>query len=275
MNLEILCKELRRIIFSTAYKGKSGHLASALSLVEILAVLYFANILQYDKSNDKWEKRDKLILSKGHASLALYSVLYKIGYISKAELDQFCQPGSLLGGEPKLGDINGVEATTGSLGHGLSFGAGIAMANKLDHKNAKVYVIIGDGECQEGSIWEAAMSIGHHKLENVIVIMDDNKLQAMDETDEILTIEPLKSKWESFGFEVFEADGHNLKQLEHVFNEVLKSRVQKPKIIVAHTIKGKGISFMENVPIWHYRMPNKEELKTVLEELDLTMNELA
>jgi transketolase len=213
-------------------------------------------------------------MSKGHASLALYAILYQVGYLTGEDLAHFCKPGSPLGGEPKLGDIPGIEATTGSLGHGLSFAAGIAMANRMDHLDSRVYAIIGDGECQEGSVWEAALSIGHHQLENLTVIIDDNRLQAMDTTEHILTIEPLRSKWESFGFEVLEMDGHNPEEIQQVMTYAKNSGSGNPRAVIAHTIKGKGISFMENVPIWHYRMPNPQELEIVLHDLDLTMEEL-
>lgn len=269
-----ISKQIRKYIFKTAYFGKTGHLASAFSIVEVLSVLYFKDILKYSPNDPYLEKRDKVIMSKGHASLAMYSVLTLIGYLNEEELYTFCKPGSCLGGEPKLGDIPGIEATTGSLGHGLSFGVGIAISNKLNNLDSKVYVILGDGECQEGSVWEAVMSAAHYKLDNLTVILDSNKLQAMGTLNEILELEAMKDKWSAFGWDVEEVDGHNPQEIYDVFQRNLQKQVKKPRIIIANTIKGKGVSFMENVPIWHYRMPNSDELKIVIKELDLSEEEL-
>lgn len=272
MGIQEQIKELRKMIFLTAYKGNTGHLASAFSVIEILYVLYFRGILKYDATNPNWEDRDKLVMSKGQGSLALYSVLCKAGYFPREELDTFCQPGSKLGGEPKLGDIPGVEASTGSLGHGLSFAAGIAMAYKMQKRKNHVYVIIGDGECQEGSVWEAAMSAKNFKLDNLTVIMDDNKLQAMGTVKELMDIDDWAGKWREFGWHVVRVDGHDAGQIE----TVLKGRREPelPTMVIADTVKGKGVSFMENVPIWHFRMPNQEELKIVMKELDIREEEL-
>ena len=258
----------------TAYRGNTGHLASAFSAVEIMTVLYFAGIIQYDRSNPDWEDRDKLIVSKGHASLVLYSVLKKIGYLSQEQLDTYCQPGSFLGGEPKYGDIPGVEATTGSLGHGLSFAVGVAVASALDQKKSRIYVLLGDGECQEGSVWEAALSAAQYKLGNLTVILDRNQLQAMGNTEDILALSPLAGKWRSFGWKVNEVDGHNIEALAQVLAEDRETELAQPRIVIAHTIKGKGVSFMENIPIWHYRMPNALEMEIVKQELDITEKEL-
>lgn len=272
--LETIAKEIRKDIMLAAYRGKSGHLASAFSAVEIMTALYFGDVLQYDQTDPYWEDRDKVVVSKGHASLVLYSVLKRIGYITQEDFFTFCQPDSVLGGEPKYGDIPGVEATTGSLGHGLSFAVGIAMANKLDQKESRVYVILGDGECQEGSVWEAALSAAHQKLENLTVILDRNALQAMGETEEILGLSPVAGKWNSFGWDVEEADGHNIDQLVSVLKADRMKQTLKPRIIIANTVKGKGVSFMEHVPIWHYRMPNSEEMELVKRELDISEEEL-
>lgn len=272
--LEDIAKELRKDIMLTAYRGKSGHLASAFSSVEIMTALYFGDVLQYDKENPYWEDRDKVIVSKGHASLILYSILKRIGYITQEELNTFCQPESVLGGEPKYGDIPGVEATTGSLGHGLSFAVGIAIANMLNGKDSRVYVILGDGECQEGSVWEAALSAAHNKLENLTVILDRNNLQAMGDTESILSLDSLAEKWKSFGWDVKEVDGHNIDSLVEILKSDRIEKNQKPRIIIANTVKGKGVSFMENVPIWHYRMPNAEEMEIVKQELDISEKEL-
>ena len=213
-----------------------------------------------------------MILSKGHACLAQYVILNKVGFITNDELSSFCQQSSHLGGEPKLGAAIGIEASTGSLGHGLPYAIGIAMAYKLNNYHSKVYVIIGDGECQEGSVWEAVMSAVNFKLDNLIVIMDNNKLQAMGSVKEIMGIGSWKEKWKSFGFEVLEADGHDTEQIKNAVCRPMINNV--PRLVIANTIKGKGVSFMEEVPIWHYRMPNEEELQIVKKELQISDKEL-
>lgn len=272
--LEDIAKDLRKDIMLTAYRGNTGHLASAFSAVEIMTALYFGGILRYDPDDPAWEGRDKVIVSKGHASLLLYSVLKRVGYITQEQLDTYCQPGSLLGGEPKYKDIPGVEATTGSLGHGLSFAVGVAIASLLDRKGNRIYVLLGDGECQEGSVWEAALSAGHNHLGNLTVLLDRNRLQAMGDTEEILALAPLADKWRSFGWEVMEADGHDIGRLIRVLKEDRESEIEKPRIVIANTMKGKGVSFMEQVPIWHYRMPNAEEMEIVKRELEISEKEL-
>lgn len=265
-------RELKKKIFITAYSAGAAHLASSFSVIDLLYVLYCKGIVKYDLNNPWDEKRDRLILSKGHACLALYVILNEIGMISDEELKSFCQPGSHLGGEPKLGASPGIEASTGSLGHGLSFGVGIAMASKMNKYDNKVYVILGDGECQEGSVWEAAMSAVNFKLDNLIIIIDDNRLQAMDSVEAIMGISSWKDKWEAFGFEVDEMDGHNLDEIENVLKKETCSG--KPRLVISHTIKGHGVSFMERVPIWHFRMPNEEELEIVKKELGISQEEL-
>lgn len=265
-------RELKKKIFLTAYKAGTGHLASAFSVIDVLYVLYCKEILQYDTKNPWLNSRDRLIMSKGHASLALYVILNKVGLICDEELETFCQPGSHLGGEPQLGAASGIEASTGSLGHGLSFAVGIAIACKANRYKNKIYVILGDGECQEGTVWEAAMTAVKFKLDNLIVIIDDNRLQAMDTVEEIMGIISWRERWESFGFKVDEIDGHNLVEIEEALRK--ESSFNQPRLIISHTIKGKGVSFMESVPIWHYRMPNEEELEVVKKELGISEKEL-
>ncbi len=272
--LEDIAREIRRDIMITACHAGTGHLASALSAAEIMAALYFGGVLRYDKKDPCWEGRDRVIVSKGHAGLALYSVLKRIGYIGPECLRTFCRPGSVLGGEPKYGGIPGVEATTGSLGHGLPFAVGIALANRMDGRKSRVYVLLGDGECQEGSVWEAALSAAHHRLDSLTVILDRNRLQAMGGTEDILRLDPLEDKWKGFGWDVAQADGHNAGELAGLLKEDRASDRKCPRIILAHTVKGKGISFMENVPVWHYRMPDGEEMETVKKELGITEKEL-
>lgn len=265
-------RELKKKIFLTAYKAGSAHLASAFSVIDVLYVLYCEQILRYDIKNPWAESRDRLIMSKGHASLALYTILNKVGFISDEELEQFCQPGSHLGGEPKLGAAPGIEASTGSLGHGLPFAIGVALACKMNHLDNKIYVILGDGECQEGTVWEAAMAAIKFKLDNLVVIIDDNRLQAMDTVEEIMGITSWKDKWEAFGFDVEEIDGHDLKEIRESLQK--KNKKDQPRLIISHTVKGHGVSFMEGVPIWHYRMPNEQEIEIVMKELDISEKEL-
>lgn len=270
-DLNQIAKELRKKIYQIAHFAGGGHIVSAFSITEIISVLYFGGVLKYDPKRPLWEERDKFILSKGHACYALYAALAKAGYFEEHELYSVGKPGSCFGGHPKLQEIPGVEASTGALGHGLSFGIGIAFANKIDKKTSHTYVLLGDGECQEGSIWEGALSAPTLELDNLTVIIDHNKLQAMDELEHIIKMGSFSEKWKSFGWNVEEIDGHNTNEIYAAVTTRVK---QKPTLIVANTIKGKGVSFMENTPIWHYRMPNEEELQILMKELELTREEL-
>lgn len=265
--LERIAKDVRRDIFKTICNGGGGHIPASLSIVEILVFLY-NNIL---KINPRWAKdpdRDRFILSKGHACVALYAILAEKGFFPKAKLDNFGKKGSILGGHPDMLKVCGIEASTGSLGHGFGFGAGVALAGKFDQKDYRVFVIIGDGECQEGSVWEAAMFAPQFKLDNLVVIIDYNKIQAMDYLHKIISLDPIVDKWRAFGWGVREVDGHNFSRLEGTFKDIPFVK-GKPNLIIAHTVKGRGISFMENTPIWHYRLPNKEEMKIACQELNL------
>lgn len=270
-NLDKVAKEIRRKIYQIAHFAGGGHIGAAFSMTEIISVLYFGEVLKYDSKRPLWEERDRFILSKGHACYALYAVLAKAGYFDEKELKSVGKPGSCFGGHPKIGEIPGVEASTGALGHGLSFGIGIALANKIDKKNSHVYVLLGDGECQEGSIWEGALSAPTFKLDNLTVIIDHNKLQAMDRIENIIEMGSFSEKWKAFGWNVEEIDGHNTNE---IYRALTKRVIDRPTLIVANTIKGKGVSFMEDAPIWHYRMPNEEELIVLMKELDLTREEL-
>ena len=249
-------------------RAGSGHIAPSFSCADILVALYF-QILNIDKNHLDDINRDRFILSKGHASAALYSILAEKGIIEKQLLDTFCQKGSVLGAHPESHLIPGVDVSTGSLGHGLSFGSGIALAGKIDHKDYRTFVLLSDGECQEGSIWEAAAFAAQHKLDNLVVIVDYNKLQSLGRTNDILSLEPFCDRWKSFGWEVHEVDGHDISQIVDNLQSIPFIK-NKPNILVAHTVKGKGVSFMENVPLWHYRIPStKEEMKIACEELDI------
>ncbi len=269
-NLQQTAKDIRKTIYKIAHYAGGGHMGASFSMADIISVLYFDNVLRYDASNPEWADRDKFILSKGHACYALYAVLAKAGYFPEEELWHVGKPGSKFGGHPKLHEIPGVEASTGALGHGLSFAIGIAYANKADCKNSHVYVVLGDGECQEGSIWEGALSAPTLELDNLTVIVDHNKLQAMDDLENIVHMKPFADKWKAFGWNVVEIDGHNHAEIK---DALLTRQAQRPTLVVANTIKGKGVSFMENVPIWHYRMPNDKELPILFEDLGFTEEE--
>jgi len=244
-------KQLRKSIVYMMEKAGRGHPASALSLVEVLRVLY-DHILAYDSNNPEWLERDRCILSKGHGCMALYAILADKGFFPKNEMDKFCKKDGILGGHPERKKVPGVEASTGSLGHGLSIGIGMALNAKIDNNNYRVFVITGDGECNEGSIWEAALCAGKHNLSNLTVLVDYNKQQSYGSTSEIQELEPFANKWESFGFAVKEIDGHDVNTLTKSLQNIPFEN-NKPNVLICHTIKGKGISFMENNLSWHHK----------------------
>ena len=272
-SLEEIAREIRRRIVVMCFHAGGGHIAPSLSSVDILVALYF-KILKIDKNSYKSDDRDRFILSKGHAAAALYAVLAEKGIVDKGILNTFCQSGSVLGAHPEAHLVSGIEFSSGSLGHGLPFGTGIALAGKLDHRDYRVFVLLSDGECQEGSVWEAALFASHHKLDNLVAIIDYNKIQSLGQIDSILGLEPFKDKWKSFGWEVEEVDGHDVSQICKMLGTVPFAK-DKPSMLIAHTVKGKGISFMKNEPIWHYRLPaTEEEIKIVCQELDIDEREL-
>lgn len=264
--LEAKVHEFRKQIMNIGYKTQSGHLSSALSCMDIMTALYYGDILKYNALDIKNENRDRFILSKGHACIIQYVILADLGLINEDELYRFCRPGAQLGAHPDCLKIKGIEASTGALGHGLSYAIGVAMGAKYLRKSYQVYTILGDGECQEGSVWEAALYAGFHKLDNLTVIVDYNKLQASDYTNNITSLDPLINKWISFGFDSYEIDGHNMEQIMEVLSLPLCG---KPKAIVANTLKGKGVSLMENQNHWHGRKPNDEEWKMICSELGI------
>jgi transketolase len=266
-------KKLRKNIFLAAYSGGAGHLASAFSLVEILHTLYLDGVMKHDPKNPSWQDRDLFVLSKGHGSLALYAVLCEAGYFPEAELWKFCRPGTILGGEPHMLECPGVEASTGSLGHGLSVAVGMAIALKCDERPNHVYCVVGDGECQEGSVWEAAMSASAFELDNLTLIIDNNRIQKMDFIKNIMSSDDLGAKFAAFDWIVKSVDGHDCAKLKAVLTS--KWDQDKPRCVVAQTVKGKGLSLMENNPAWHWRMPSKKELKVFVRELDILEEELA
>jgi len=260
-------KELRQLIIRTVEAGRRGHIASAFSLVEILRVLY-DEILRYDPQNPTWPARDRCILSKGHGCLALYAILADKGFFPQSELWKFCKSDGILGGHPERGKVPGVEASTGSLGHGLSIGIGLALNAGRDRSGHRVFVIVSDGESNEGSVWEAALCAGKHKLSNLTVLVDYNKCQSYGTTFEVLNLEPFADKWTAFGFSVKEVDGHNLEELRTALSQ-LPLASDKPSVIICHTVKGKGIRYMENNLEWHHKNKvSDEEISSLLVALE-------
>ena len=263
--LQTYANKIRRGVIEAVYAAKSGHPGGSLSIAEILAVLYF-NQMNIDENNPKARERDRLVLSKGHTSPALYSALALRGFFSTKELTEFRNINSNLQGHPDMNKIPGVDASTGSLGQGLSIANGMALGSKMDSEGVRVYCICGDGEIQEGQIWEAAMASSHYKLDNLCVIIENNNLQIDGKVSDVMNIYPIDEKFKSFGFETINVDGHNIKELIEAF-ELAKKIKGKPTAIIANTIKGKGVSFMENEAGWHGKAPNEEQYKQAIKEL--------
>jgi len=256
--------QFRCDILETLEAAGSGHPGGSLSAVEIMLALY-GHAMNHRPNDPKWEGRDRLIVSKGHVSPVVYVTLANFGYFPKETLKTFRKLGSILQGHVHT-KVPGVEFNTGSLGHGLSFANGIALGARLRKKDFKVYCLMGDGEIQEGSVWEAAMTAAHHKLDNVCAIVDYNKVQENGPTNEIKNLEPLGQKWQSFGWHAIEVDGHSVEKVIEALDE-FKDIKGKPTVIIAHTDKGKGVSFMEGKSAWHGKAPNKEQLAAALKEL--------
>ncbi len=264
MNWNLISAELRVQVLELSHQAKAAHLASALSCIDILAVLY-ESILAFDPGNPNWPDRDRFILSKGHAAAALYAVLARQGVLDSSQLATYGKANSLLEEHPSP-SLPGVEAATGSLGHGLPIANGIALASRIQKKSFRVFALLSDGECNEGSVWEAAMFAARHKLSNLCAIVDFNKWQATGRSQEVLALDPLADKWRAFGWAVEEVDGHDHRQLE---SKLLAKPGQLPRMFIAHTVKGKGISFMEDDNNWHYRVPTREEINIARVELGL------
>lgn len=258
-----LAKKIRLHAVRMVNKGGSSHIGSVLSIADILAVLY-GNIMQYRPEEPKWDNRDRFILSKGHAGAGVYAVLAESGFFDPEKLLKHYQNGSIFSGHVSHRGVPGVELSTGSLGHGLPVGAGMAYAAKLDNNKHRVFVLMSDGELNEGSNWEAIMFSAHHGLNNLSAIIDRNHLQSMKSTEETLDMEPLKDKFTSFGWKVSVVDGHDHKQLNHALNQ----ESSMPHIVIAETVKGKGVSYMENQVAWHYKTPTDELFDQAIEELE-------
>ena len=264
--LAATANRLRIRILKMAQKAGGGHIGGSYSVIDLLTGLYF-RFMRHDPADPNWAERDRLVFSKGHSCLALYNVLAETGYFALADLDRYCVDDGLFHGHPKRGLTPGVEATTGSLGHGLPIAVGMALAAKLDGLDHRVVCVLGDGECNEGSVWEAFMAGAQHKLSNLIAIIDYNKMESLDTVANILSIEPLAGRLEKFGWAVREIDGNDMAEVLSVLDD-LPFETNKPSMIVAHTIKGKGVSFMEGVSMWHYRGPTADEAKNALTELE-------
>jgi len=261
-----MCKKIRRHIVEMTGAAGSGHPGGSLSAVEILVALYFGGQLRHDPDNPSWPERDRFILSKGHACPVLYAVLAEAGYAPVDELTSLRRLGSRYQGHPDKRFLPVLEASTGSLGQGLSLGIGMALAARLDGSPVRAYVMLGDGEIQEGQIWEAAMFASYHKVDNVCAIVDYNKIQLDGFVKDIMGLEPLADKWRSFGWHVLEINGHDLPAIHAAFDEA-RSVKQKPSVLIAHTVKGKGVSFMEDNPKFHGVAPTPQEVELALKEL--------
>jgi transketolase len=263
--LEEFARRIRIQTLRMVHRAGSSHVGSCFSIAELLAVLY-GKTLGVDPQDPESLERDRFLLSKGHACAALYAALAERGFFPREWLETFCQNGSRLAGHVTHAHVPGVEASTGSLGHGLSIACGMALAAKRDGRPYRVFCLLSDGECDEGSTWEAALFAPHHGLENLVVIVDYNKIQSLGHVREVLNLDPLAGKWSAFGWAVREIDGHDYGQIEAALTGI-PFESGRPSCIIAHTIKGKGVSFMENKLLWHYRSPNEEELRLALAEL--------
>lgn len=260
-----LANRLRQHVLKMTCRARSSHVGTCLSMVDVLAVLYGSE-LRVKPSAPDWPDRDRFILSKGHGCAALYAVLAERGFFPLEWLESFYQDGSLLAGHITHTGVPGVDASTGSLGHGLPIACGVALAGKRDGRPYRVFTLLSDGECDEGSTWEAALFAPHHRLDNLVAIVDSNKIQSLGRVEEVLNLEPLGGKWKTFGWSVREIDGHNLDEIRGALSAV-PFELGLPSCVIAHTVKGKGVSFMENRLLWHYRPPSDEELERALVEL--------
>ncbi len=265
VTLRAIAREVRKDILKMTSEVQSGHPGGAMSATDIIVTLYYYK-MRHNPENPKWEKRDRFVLSKGHVCPALYSVLARTGYFPLEKLHEFRKIDGSLQGHPDMKKTPGIEISTGSLGHGIGAAVGMAMGLKLDKSDSKVYCMIGDGEAQEGSVWEASMAASHYNLDNLVVILDNNNLQIDGPVDEVMSIYPAMEKWKAFGWHVIEINGHDFKEIREALDEADRVRY-KPTMIVAKTVKGKGVSFMENRAEWHGKALPPELLKEALKEL--------
>jgi len=262
--------QIRMDLLRIIHDAKMGHTGGSLSNTDVLTALYY-RVMRHDPSNPKWPDRDRFIASKGHSVESLWCILADLGYFPKDELATYCQFGTRLIGHPN-NKVPGIEMNTGALGHGLSVSVGMALAARKDNRTYRVFCLMGDGEQAEGSVWEAAMAGAHYKLDNLIGIIDRNRLQISGSTEDVMGIDPLDRKWEAFGWRVVSIDGHDYDELLNVF-ESAPEVTGKPTLVIANTVKGKGVSFAENVPEWHHHVPNASELQQAIEELTATLTD--
>lgn len=260
-------KELRKMLLTMIYKAQSGHPGGSLSATDIVASLYF-HTLRVDPKNPKWEDRDRFVLSKGHVCPVLYSALIMRGFISEDTIGTLRKQGSILQGHPDMKRCPGIEISTGSLGQGISCAVGMAIAGKMDEKEYRVYILLGDGECDEGQVWEAAQAANKYQLDNLTVIIDNNGLQNDGFAKDIMPTLDLRAKFEAFGFQAVRIDGHNVDEITAALDFMKTQKNGKPKCIVCNTVKGKGVSFMENVAIWHGLAPNDEQYAQAMEDVE-------
>lgn len=263
--LRLQAKEIRKEILLMTHKAGSGHPGGSLSAADIVTALYF-HVMNIDPANPKWEDRDRFVLSKGHAAPVLYAALAEQGYFPKEDLNRLRQMDQHLQGHPDMKGTPGVDMTTGSLGQGISAAVGMALAGKLDQKGYRVYAVLGDGEMQEGQVWEALMSAAHYRLDNLIAVLDHNRIQLVGPTSDIMTVSPAAEKIRAFGWHVIEIDGHDMREILDALHTA-QSVTGKPVMIVADTVKGKGVSFMENTAAWHGNAPGDADLEKALAEL--------
>lgn len=263
-----LALRIRRHVLYMTHRANASHVGSCLSIADLLAALY-DGVLRVDPARPDWADRDRFILSKGHGCAALYAVLAEQGFFPKEWLETYCQDGGKLPGHITSHGIPGVEVSTGSLGHGLPIGCGMALAGKHDNQPYRVFVLLSDGECDEGSTWEAVLFAPHHHLDNLVAIVDYNKIQSFGRVEEVLDLEPLAAKWRAFGWAVREIDGHDYGEIEDALKSI-PFESSRPSCVIAHTVKGKGVSFMENQLAWHYKSPNDEQLRQALAELGVS-----
>jgi transketolase len=259
--LQLMARRIRGKVIELSHKEGTPHLGSSLSCVDLLVAVYWGGVLAIDPQNPTDPGRDRFILSKGHAATTLYATLAYRGFFPAEVLDSYMEPGSCLAEQPSPGCVPGVEVATGSLGHGLSLGLGMALAGRIQGRTYRVFVVLSDGECNEGSVWEAALFAPAHRLDNVVVLVDYNKWQATGRSNEIMALHPLREKWEAFGWNAAELDGHDLGALVEALRNVPFGG-GKPTALIAHTVKGKGIPFMEDDNNWHYRSPDADEVRT-------------
>ena len=262
--LEKKATQIRLDLLKMIFEANTGHTGGSLSSTDIMTVLHYS-IMKIDPSNPDWEERDRFVLSKGHSVESYYCILADMGFFPKEDLKTFCQFGSKLTGHPN-NKIPGIEMNTGSLGHGLPVAVGMALTAKIDKKSWRTFVLMGDGELAEGTVWEGAMAASNYNLDNLIAIIDRNRLQMSGDTEDVMKLEPLKKKWEDFGWEVIEVDGNDVEQLEKALSSAPAVK-NKPTLFMAYTTKGKGVSYMENEAGWHHKVPTDEQMKQAVKEL--------